>query len=564
MKQIYIRIIFVLILISSLGNFAVIHIEKSDSIELVDEGPKPAASANLAAWILIAGDRSDHELLFHIRNGVNEVHQALINRGFMAEDIYYLDPTYSTFSNPLSPYRDADTTLANIQYAIETWAAGKVDATHGLGIYLFDHGGIGYTVLPGANLHDYELNTYLNNLETSTGVNRTILIYEACHSGSFINPVSKDNRIVVAATDITHNSYVNAGNDWAVFSESFWSSIQQCKTIGEAFEDAEESVHALGYGNAQIPWIDDNHDEIGNEVDSMGDLPNGGDGSDALNVWIGSGANCIQIYIPRRQLRFYLPIIPIVIPVWVVVDTNSILDRVYIRIVPPSWVPQIGPPEDPQGEEGKSLVQDAGVLIVELFDSDGDGNFTGELYRQNPKFWEDEGDYKMNLFAETEEGVTAKIESTIITVTDNPAGTPPPDNTLPSISITTPSPNTMISGIVSVIAKGDDDQVLDKIQIFVDGDLVKEEIMPSYLPYPEAVYNLDSSLYSSGLHTISATAFDGAGNNNTASIVVSIGSTAIPGFDIPLLIVGSTLGIISIFAIRFKNGSRKKLKKYRN
>ena len=551
-----------MILISSLGTFGAIQIEKRDSTDPLDEGPKPAVSANLAAWILIGGDRSDHDKLSYIRNGVNEVYEALTNRGFTASDIYYLDPWYSTGSNPLSPYRDANTTKANIQWAIEIWAAGKVDPTHGLGIYLFDHGGTGYMALPGPELYDTELNTYLDNLETNTGVNRIIIIYEACHSGSFINPVSKDNRIVVTATDITHNSYVNAGNDWAVFSESFWSSILQCKTIGVAFEDAVVDVAALGYGSQQIPWIDDNHDEIGNEVDSSGNLPNGGDGSDASNVWIGSGINCPLIFIPWWPLRYYIPILPVFIPVWVVINTNTAIDRVYARVVPPNWTVPIGEPEDPQGAEGTALVGDTGVQLILLSDIDADGNFTGNLWsRFNPGFWDDEGDYTVNFIAETQEGALAKIESTVVTL--NTDGNPPPDTTSPSISITTPSPNAMISGIVDVIAEGDDDQALDKIQIHVDGDLVKEEIMPSYLPYPEAIYNLNSSQYSSGFHNISATAFDVTGNTKTSSILVRIGA-GIPGFSVPILILGSVLGTISILAIKFKNVSGKNSKKYRN
>ena len=113
---------------------------------------------------------------------------------------------------------------------------------------------------------------------------------------------------------------------------------------------------------------------------------------------------------------------------------------------------------------------------------------------------------------------------------------------------------------MGVIAEGDDDQALDKIQIHIDGDLVEEENMPPYLPYPEATYNLDSSLYSAGIHNISATAFDEAGNTKTTSIFVTIGGGGIPGFDVTILILGSILGIISIVAIKFKNVSREKLK----
>jgi len=565
LKQIYSKIIFVLILVSSFGTFGAIHIEEHDSIDLLDEGPKPAVSANLAAWIIIGGDRSDHDKLSYIRNGCDEVYLALQNRGFSASEIYYLDPYHSTTGNPQSIYRDADSTRPNIQYAIETWAAGKVDATHGLGIYLFDHGGTGYMCLtPGAELYDTNLDTYLNTLETNTGVNRIIIVYEACHAGSYINPVSKDNRIVVTATDITHNSHVNAGHDWAVFSESFWSSIMQCNTIGEAFEDAVADVNALGYASAQFPWIDDDHDEIGHEVDSSGNLPNGGDGNDALNVWIGSGINCWKIFIFLRPIRWWIPRFPDYVPVWVVINTESPVESVMARIVPPNWEPPSGEPEDPKGVEGKTLVEDTGTILIPLHDRDGDGNFTGGSYAgNNPDFWGDDGDYEINFIAKTQEGVLAKIESSVVNI--NPSGDPPTDTTPPSISITSPSSNAAISGIVGVIAEGSDDQALDKIQIHVDGALVETEIMPPYLPYPEATYNLDTSLYSDGVHNISATAFDETGNTKTTSISVRIGGGGgIPGFDIPILIIGSIIGIISVVAMKSKNVSREKLKKYRN
>jgi len=565
LKKLYIKILMLFILFSSLGTFGGVHIQNSDTIEQLDEGPKPAVSANLAAWIIIAGDRSDHDKLSYIRNGCDEVFLALQNRGFAASDIYYLDPAWTDTESPAqSSYRDADTTLANIQYAIETWAAGKVDATHGLGIYLFDHGGTGYMCIPGSpELDDDDLNDYLDNLETNTGVNRIIIVYEACHAGSFIDPVSKDNRIVVTATDITHNSHVNAGHDWAVFSESFWSSIIQCNTIGEAFEDAVVDVAALGYGGSQFPWIDDNHDETGSEVDSSGNLPNGGDGNDALNVWIGSGFNCWEILIFLRPIRWFVPILPFSIPVWVMVETDSVVESVIARVVPPNWVPPAGEPEDPKGVEGKKLVEDTGVQQTYLYDRDGDGNFTGNLdFPNDQDFWGDEGDYGVNFIAKTQKGTLAKIESSVVTVI--PGGNPPTDTTLPSISITAPSPNAVLSGSVGVIAEGDDDQALDKIQIHVDGDLVEEEIMPPYLPYPQATFNLDSSAYSSGAHNISATAFDEAGNTRTTSISVSIAAPGIPGFSIPILIVGSIVGIISIIVAQFKHNPRKKLQKSRN
>ncbi len=512
---------------------------------VVMDQPKTAASANLAAWIVIAGDRSDHDKLSIIRSGCDKAYEALINRGFTASEIFYLDPAYSTVGNPQSTYRDADTTRVNIQWAIETWATGLVDATHGLGIYLFDHGGTGYMCIPGTDLTDLNLNTYLDNLESSTSCERFIIVYEACHAGSFINPVSKDNRIVVTATDITHDSNVNGAWDWAAFSETFWSSITQCKTIGEAFEDAEANVHALGYGGVQFPWIDDNHDEIGHEVDLWGSLPNGGDGSDALNVWIGTGTNCPLIFILWLPLRAYINIS--YIPVWAVINTNSLMESVYARIIPPNWTPS-----RIVTDQESSIMGIDYLPLVELLDQDQDGNFTGFIDRKTySNYLTANGDYKINILAKTQEGAFADIESTYVTINDD--GKAPLDTIPPTISIINPGADAQLSGVVDVIAEGDDDQALDKIQIFVDGLIVEEETMPPYYPYPEVSHSLNTSQYLFGIHNITAIAIDHIGNQKSTSISVNIIARGeIPGFQITPLIIGSILGILAIYITKIK------------
>ncbi len=505
--------------------------------------PKTAVSANLAAWIIIAGDRSDHNMLRLIRNGCNKTYEALINRGFTASEILYLDPTNATGRNPLSPYRDHDTTLINIQWAIETWAAGFVDTTHGLGIYMFDHGGTGYMCIPGTDITESNLNNYLDNLETSSGCNRFVIVYEACNAGSFIDPVSKDNRIVVAATDITHDSFVNGAWDWAAFSETFWSSITQCKTIGDAFEDAEANIHSMGYGGVQFPWIDDNHDEIGNEVNMGGLLPNGGDGSDALNVWIGTGTNCPTIFIAWLPLRAFINVsLTDPIPIWAEIETNSLMESVYARVIPPNWTPSSIKPDQESSIMGIDYLP-----LVELLDQDQDGNFTGFIDRNDYA----NGDYKINILAKTQEGAFADIESTYVTINDD--GKAPTDTILPTISIINPGADAQISGVVDVTAEGDDDQALDKIQIFVDGVMVEEETMPPYYPYPEVTYSLDTSQYLLGRHNITATAIDQVGNQKSTSISVNfISEGEISGFLITPLIIGSILGILAIYNTKIK------------
>jgi len=546
----YEKIVFFIIVISLFSFGTIPYIVDSGSKNVITNEPKTAASANLAAWIIIAGDRSDHDKLSIIRSGCDKAYEALINRGFTSSEIFYLDPAYSVI--PQSVYRDADTTLANIQWAIETWAAGLVDATHGLGIYLFDHGGTGYMCIPGTDLTDTNLNTYLDNLETATGCNRFIIVYEACHAGSFINPVSKDNRIVVTATDITHNSAVNGAWDWAAFSETFWSSITQCKTIGEAFEDAEANVHALGYGGVQFPWIDDDHDEIGHEVDMWGSLPSGGDGSDALNVWIGTGTNCPMIFILWLPLRAYINIR--FIPIWTVIDTNSLMESVYARVIPPNWTPS-----RIVTDQESSIIGIDYLPLVELLDQDQDGNFTGFIDRNDyANYLGANGDYKINILAKTQEGAFADIESTYVTINDD--GIAPLDTTPPTISIINLVADAQLSGVVDVTTEGDDDQALDKIQIFIDGVMVEEETMPPYYPYPEVTYSLDTSQYLLGAHNITAIAIDQVGNQNSTSISVNfISEGEIPGFQITPLIISSILGILAIYYTKIK---RKKQETY--
>lgn len=546
-KSYYEKLVFLILTISLFSFGTKTYIIDSRSKNLIMGEPKTAVSANLAAWIIIAGDRSDHDKLSIIRNGCDQVYEALINRGFTAAEICYLDPAYNII--PQSPYRDVDTTRVNILWAIETWAAGLVDATHGLGIYLFDHGGIGYMCLPGTDLTDTNLNTYLDNLEADTGCNRFVIVYEACNAGSFISPVSKNNRIVVTSTDTDHNSNVNGDWTWAAFSETFWSSITQCKTIGESFEDAEANVHALGYGGAQFPWIDDDHDEIGHEVDILGSLPSGGDGSDALNVWIGTGMNCPMIFILWLPLRIFVNLT--LIPIWAQIVNSSIIEKVYARVIPPNWTP----PRIVTDQESSIIGIDY-LPLVELLDQDQDGNFTGFIDRgQFSNYMSTEGDYKLNILAKTQDGAFADIESTYVTI--NAEGKKPPDTTPPIISIINPGVDAQLSGIVDVITEGDDNQALDKIQILIDGVMVKEETMPLYYPYPEVTYSLNTSLYSPGSHNITAIAIDKATNIKSTTILVNIGEEGIiPGYQLTPLIIGSILGLTAIYILKIRKKHR--------
>jgi len=269
-------------------------------------------------------------------------------------------------------------------------------------------------------------------------------------------------------------------------------------------------------------------------------LPNGGDGSDALNVWIGTGTNCPMIFIAWLPLRAFINVGSI--PIWAVIDTNSLMESVYARVIPPNWTPSSIKPDQESSIMGIDYLP-----LVELLDQDQDGNFTGFIDRNDYA----NGDYKINILAKTQEGAFADIESTYVTINDD--GKAPTDTILPTISIINPGADAQISGVVDVTAEGDDDQALDKIQIFVDSVKVEEETMPPYYPYPEVTYSLDTSQYLLGLHNITATAIDQVGNQKSTSISVNfISEGEISGFLITPLIIGSILGILAIYNTKIK------------
>ncbi|MFW9896922.1 MAG: C13 family peptidase [Candidatus Thorarchaeota archaeon] len=544
MKRIHSKRIVLLIIFLSLFTIEINTPIKNNLVfkKKVQQEPHTAISANLGAWIIVCGDRNDHHLLGAIRNGCDETYGALVNRGFDTDDIYYLDAEFGT----PSPYREAISYRVNIQDAIETWAITKVDTSHGLGIYLFDHGGTDYMCLPGTDLTKTDLNTYLNNLEISTGCRRFIIIYEACHAGSFIDAISKSDRIIVTSTDSIHGSYVNEDRTHAAFSEKFWSSIIECKTIGVAFEDAVEFVED-SIEKIQLPKIDDNHDDIGHGVGLSGHLPWLGDGDDVLNVWIGSGTNCPPVFSLWCPLRGFLNYSKFYAPMWVLVETDdyTLIDSVYARIIPPGYTPV--PIETDQ--EGSKLGYMCELFhTVELTDPNTDGNFTADLF--DPNIFTDLGDYKINIFARSKNGVISDIVSTHLTLNDD--GLTPPDTTPPTISILNPSSNETLNSLTNIIVEGDDDQALDRIQIYIDNQLVKEETMPDYYPYPEVNFSLNPTGYLKGSHNITATALDKANNIKSTSINIDIGKQEIiSSFRITILIISSILGIIIVFKSKF-------------
>jgi len=447
---------------------------------------------------------------------------------------------------------------SNMNYAFNTWAPSKVGPNGVLAVYLHDHGGTDAMAnYPFPSLTASQLDQYLDDFEAASGCDRIIVVYEACSSGSFLDELSKSNRIIMTSTEPGYSAWWSPiPPHISMFGEGLFNSILAGNSIGDAFVDVNNEIIALGYGDVQKPCIEDNHDGVGHIVNAWGHLPSSGDGTDAKNTFLVQGCPPTLIQIPQVKfvpLKFWVAHnhAMITLPISIGVDNSSDIARVICRVIPEDWTPPKPRDYESMGLWYANETSNQWVLTPDRY-----GNFTGIVEIVSPIL---DTNYKLSFFAQDTDGKRGQIISTQVGI--NADGIAPADNIEPTIIITNPSPNVGLKGIVNITAEGDDDQALEKIQIYIDGTLLKEEIMPPYYPYPEVVYSLDTSNYIPGRHNITARALDNASNIQETSILVTFGVDGIPGFQITYLFYGTLLGVVTITLLYVKRTFIRKEKK---
>lgn len=95
-------------------------------------------------------------------------------------------------------------------------------------------------------------------------------------------------------------------------------------------------------------------------------------------------------------------------------------------------------------------------------------------------------------------------------------GVPPPDNTAPAASMTSPSNGSTVSGVITLSANASDNIAVSGVQFLVDGNPVGTEDTTS--PYS---ISFDTSTLAVGSHSFSARARDAAGNTGNAAPVTA-------------------------------------------
>ena len=349
--------------------------------------------------IIIVGSGEGGGSQQYINRTANRAYQVLLQRGFTNESIFYLNPADQDYTV------DRVSSLSNISYAITEWTQDKVNSETPLFVYLVDHGGNDEFYVKGYSekLTSAKLDEYLDRVTSTTGCRDIVVVYDACNSGSFINELSGDGRIVITSTGESANAGIDTTG--ALFSTYFFNSISDARTIKEAFEDASNSPDIIAYSimliaagmSPQTPLLDDNGDEVGHAIEPQltGDgelLVSTGDGELAASTYIGPQVGALNLPpaitdtgVVQSQIETDKSIW-----IWATVcdDRGAFNGSVYATIIAPSY--RVYDVED--------TLFEMNLTTLNLEDSDADGNYTASF---TPT---ESGDYTMILHATDQEG----------------------------------------------------------------------------------------------------------------------------------------------------------------
>ncbi|MFM7084541.1 MAG: S8 family serine peptidase [Hyphomicrobium sp.] len=181
-----------------------------------------------------------------------------------------------------------------------------------------------------------------------------------------------------------------------------------------------------------------------------------------------------------------------------------------------------------------------GTIQTYYFDC-GAGYAVGQSSSQGSCSFTKPGTYWVRALVSDNSG-NLGVSAEYVVVT--PSGNTPPDTTPPTVSITSPSPSTSVSGGITVAANASDNVGVQEVSFYLDSTATLLRTISS-APYS---FQWDSTTVSTGPHTIIAIAKDAAGNlSSSATVDVSVLSVT-PNF-------GLALGTGSQSTISVKRGS---------
>lgn len=284
------------------------------------------------AKAIIAAGYGPHENKVWNETMLNASHayQVLVNQGYNKENIRYLSSVSVDVDNDSVPDVFGDTTLNNLEQSISSWGADADD----LLIYLIGHGSYeNFVTRHTDSIHEVLtariLAGWLNNLQSVTQ-KRIVCLYDACYSGSFVEPVKKPNGQTferMLLTSSTANKIALLGNNGlSSFSYRFWEHVLEGKDLTESFTLAADFMEQYN----QTALIDGNCDGVPNTPSDR-----------SAGVTIGRGYN-FRIP-PKPYITCYSPNIVLAdsnsADFWVKTISAYPIAKVWAEIIPPSYNP---------------------------------------------------------------------------------------------------------------------------------------------------------------------------------------------------------------------------------
>ena len=208
--------------------------------------------------ILIAGRNPGNvELWEATQLCLRTAYKALLNRGYDKENIFFLSPEGVDLDGDGSNDED-NSSLDALTWPVEGWPS----ETGELLVYMVGHGtDRGFQFDGSQFLWAEELDGWLDDIAPDIAT-RTVLVYDACRSGSFLQELTPagENRIVIASTK--PNDTALFGSDGTLsFSYHFWSRLFNDSNLARAFNRAKSIVRA-----PQVAQLDANGNGIANEL----------------------------------------------------------------------------------------------------------------------------------------------------------------------------------------------------------------------------------------------------------------------------------------------------------
>ena len=202
-------------------------------------------------------------------------YSALLYQGYEKDEIQVLAPSLELDLDGNEDFDDIDAVATNeaIENSIRTWAS---DASELL-FYMVGHGGDNrfQITLGGEFLEVGSLDAWLDAYQSKTGA-RTIVIYDACRSGSFLADLTGlpevERLILTSSSESEPAWFIDQGV--LSFSFQFWSAVFGKANLGDAYRQAQSLMKKY-----QTGLIDVNGDGVADDL-----------AIDGANILLGRGA----------------------------------------------------------------------------------------------------------------------------------------------------------------------------------------------------------------------------------------------------------------------------------